>query len=86
MPICSRYYFHHQRKNHIHFLILVLKLADVKLPHFFWSCFLRLKCVPSRHFQSNTHRVPSNAKYKLDANVAIDPDVYIDEITIKLSK
>ena len=23
---------------------------------------------------------------KLDANVAIDPDVYIDEITIKLSK
>ncbi len=23
-------------------------------------------------------RVPSNAKYKLDANVAIDPDVYID--------
>ncbi len=31
-------------------------------------------------------RVPSNAKYKLDANVAIDPDVYIDEITIKLSK
>ena len=31
-------------------------------------------------------RVPSNAKYKLDANVAIDPDVYIDEITIILSK
>ena len=31
-------------------------------------------------------RVPSNAKYKLDANVAIDSDVYIDEITIKLSK